>query len=93
MKCGEDECATCSGRSHIEIRANIEASWHRIDAILTFRRETVVIRAFGDKAEALENESDLRCSPRAKETDCHLNDAYDHIGTCCTLPKADARGY
>ena len=93
MKYGEDECATCSGHSHMEIRANVEASWDRIDAVLTFKGETAVIRAVGDKAEVLGNESGLYCSPSAKGTVCHLADAYGRIGTCCTLPNADARGY
>ena len=73
MKRREDnECVTCSGGSHMGMRANVEASWDKIYAILARRRAVVVVRAFEDKAEALGNESDSRCSSLAKEINCYL---------------------
>jgi hypothetical protein len=76
----------------MQIRADVEASWVRIDAILALKREVVVIRAFGDKAEALGNESDLHWSPPSQR-DKLLSDAYGRIGARCTLPNANARGH
>ena len=44
--------------------AKVKTFWHRIDAVLTFRRAVIVVRAFENEAETLRNESDLgRLSP------------------------------
>jgi hypothetical protein len=50
----------------MQIRVNVGVSWDRIDAILALRREVVLIRAFGDKAEALGSESDCAALPQLR---------------------------
>lgn len=97
MQRGEDkECVTCSDRSHMQIRADVEVSWDRIDAILALKREVVVIRAFGDKAEELGNESDLHWSPPANEINRYLMHTVvlGHVVHCLTpTPEATSQTF
>jgi hypothetical protein len=77
-------------------RAKVEALWDGIDAILALGRAVVVIRAFEDKAEALGNESDLRCFSPAKEVKGYLTHTVvlGHVVHCLTPTfKGTSQGF